>query len=438
MRRFFVYLTCYFLTACCLSRTPAAAQDASVERDIVAYVDAHHDEAVALLERTVNINSGSMNFEGVRAVGQVFGGELEALGFETRWVDGAPFERAGHLVAERTGTGPRLLLIGHLDTVFEPDSPFQAFDLVNDSTAHGPGVADMKGGDVVIVQALAALRAAGVLEDMSITVVMTGDEELSGRPLDLARQALTEAADAAEVALGFENGDGNPATAVVARRGFTGWELRVTGTPAHSSQVFRDDVGAGAIYEASRILNRFYEDMTGEQYLTFNPGLILGGTTVDHDAAQDRGTAFGKSNVVAEHALVTGDLRTISAEQLERAKERMRAIVADHRPRTKAEITFRDTYPPMGASDGNMRLLGMFDQVSRDLGFGPVTAVDPGAAGAADVSFTAGRVAMAIDGLGLGGTEGHTVDETGHLWTLPLQAKRAAVLMYRLTRGEEN
>lgn len=415
---------------------PLSGQEAAIERRMVQYLDGQTTAARVLLERVVNMNSGTMNFAGVRSVGDVFRAEFDTLGFTTRWVDGAPFDRTGHLVAEQRGSGPRLLLIGHLDTVFEPDSPFQRFEAINDSTARGPGVVDMKGGDVVIVYALKALHAAGVLDGMNITVVMTGDEERSGRPLDLARQALIDAADWADIAIGFENGDSDPRTAVIARRGSTGWSLRVKGRPAHSSQIFRENVGAGAIYESARILHRFYEDLSGERLLTFNPGVMVAGTDVTYDETQSRGTAFGKGNVVAEHAMVTGDLRAISAEQLAHAKEQMQRIVAHNLPHTSAELTFTDSYPPLAPSDGNRRLLALYDQVSRDLGFGPVTAVDPRAAGAADVSFTAGLVEMAIDGLGTGGGDDHTVDEWIDLRTLPLQAKRAAVLLYRLGRSE--
>ncbi|MEO7962919.1 MAG: M20 family peptidase, partial [Gemmatimonadaceae bacterium] len=98
------------------------------ERAMLRFVDAHNDEGLTLLERVVNINSGTLNFAGVRAVGDVFRAQLDSLGFRTRWIDGAPFKRAGHLVAEHAGRGPRFLLIGHLDTVFEPDHPFQRFE----------------------------------------------------------------------------------------------------------------------------------------------------------------------------------------------------------------------------------------------------------------------------------------------------------------------
>lgn len=291
----------------------------------------------------------------------------------------------------------------------------------------------MKGGDVAIVHALRALDAAGRLDEMSITVVMTGDEERSGRPLELARAALVQAAEEADIVLAFENGDSNPATAVVARRGSLGWRLDVTGTPSHSSQIFQPDIGAGAIYEASRILHDFYDRLAGEPLLTFNPGVILGGTDVTYDEVSAGGSAFGKNNVVAQSAVVTGDLRAISLDQVERTQAVMRFVAGQNRPGTSATISFDEGYPPLAPTDGNHRLLAMFSQASQDLGFGEVTAVDPRNAGAADVSFTAGYVDTAIDGLGPGGGSDHTVDEWIDLPTLAIQTKRAAVLMHRLT-----
>ena len=413
-------------------RAGAGQQLAPAERGLARYVDAHTREALALLQRVVNINSGTMNLAGVRDVGRIFQAQYDSLGFTTRWVDGSAWHRAGHLIAQHAGRGPRVVLIGHLDTVFEASSPFQRFELLPDSMASGPGVIDMKGGDVVMLLALQALKAQGLLDRLNVTVVLHGDEEESGSPLELARHDLIAAGKGADAAIGFEDGDGDPTTVVIARRGFTGWDLYVQGTPAHSSQVFRDEVGAGAIYEAARILHTFYQELSREPYLTFNPGSILGGNAVQFDEAKSGGTAFGKTNIVAESTVVAGDLRTLSKEQRERTKARMRAIVAEHLPHTDAHITFRDTYPPMAPTDGNKRLLGLYDQASRDLGLGTVSAVDPANAGAADVSFVADEVPMVIDGVGLMGSGGHTVHETANLRTFPTQTKRAAVLLYRL------
>ena len=356
-----------------LAARSAAVPLSRLEQRIVATIDRGVPTALGLLERAVNVNSGTLNFEGVRRVGALFRQPFARLGFDVRWVDGEAFGRAGHLIAVRAGrsAGPRVLLIGHLDTVFEPDSPFQRFERTSDSTARGPGVIDMKGGIVVMLTALQALAESGVLDRMSVTVVLTGDEEKAGTPLELARRDLLDAARRADVAIGFEDGDGDSRHAVVARRGTTEWTLRVGGTPAHSSQIFRDDIGSGAVFEAARILSAFHDSLRGEPFLTFNPGLVLGGTGVGLDSSHVRGTASGKTNVIAESTIVVGDLRTLTPEQRDHAKQVMQRIVAAHLPHTQATIAFEDGYPPLARADGNRRLLAIYDQASRDLGLGP-------------------------------------------------------------------
>lgn len=415
----------------------AVAAPAGVERRLEAAVERGVPSSVALLRRAVEINSGTQNHDGVRAVGRLFAPEFEKLGFRTRWVDGAPWDRAGHLVAERPGRpgALRVLLIGHLDTVFEPSSPFQAWEAIGDTAVRAPGVADMKGGDVVMLLALAALREAGRLDELDVTVVLTGDEENAGRPYERSRAALLEAAKRADLALGFEDGDGDWRTGEAARRGSGGWRLGVWAKPAHSSQVFTPDVGEGAIFTAARLLRAFRDSLAGEAYLTFNPGAIVGGTEVSWEGTANRGSAFGKTNVVAESTFVTGDLRALSIEQREHAKQVMRRIADAAGPHARATIEFTDGYPPFAPTPGNLWLLERFSEVSRDLGHGPVALANPRDAGAADVSFTQGLTPMALDGLGLMGTGGHTVHETADLRTLPLNATRVAVLLARLARA---
>ncbi|WP_421976339.1 M20/M25/M40 family metallo-hydrolase [Roseivirga seohaensis] len=416
--------------------SPLTAQTDKTEKKLIQYVDTHNDEYLNLLKELININSGTMNFEGVRQVGDVLMEKFKALGMEVEWVDGSSFNRAGHLVARiEGGKGKKILMIGHLDTVFEPDSPNQKWSQIDENTIKGPGIADMKGGDVIILQSLAALHSVGLLKEMNITVVMTGDEELSGSPLSESKKALVEAAKWADVALGFENGDGNPATVNVARRSSSGWTLTVTGNASHSSQIFKPKVGAGAIYEASRILYQFYDELAGEEYLTFNPGMIAGGTEVSYNKSENTGTAFGKNNVVSKDVTVTGDIRALTPEQITRTQETMKRIVANHLPGTNATITFAEGYPPFAPTEGNYQLMNLFSKVSQDLGFGEVTAVNPADAGAADISFTAGHIEMGIDAMGMSGADDHTINETGDLRALPKQSKRAAVLIYRLYKG---
>ncbi len=413
--------------------TTAPVGLSATESAVVAEVDRLTPAAVLFLEQIVNVNSGTMNHEGVREIGRMFDLEFRALGMETTWIPmPGDVNRAGHLFAETgSGAGATVLLIGHLDTVYEIDSPFQRYEDLGDGSARGPGVSDMKGGDVVILLALQALHAAGELNDLNLIVALLGDEEETGDPLTISRQHLVGASRRSDAALGFEGGVGGFQSATVARRGFTDWRLEVQGTRGHSSVIFNDRYGAGAAFEAARILGAFYEQLRGEENLTFGAGILLGGTTVEYDPESDRGTAFGKTNVIPQTVIAAGDLRTLTLEQLERARERMRVIVSDNLPRTDAEIHFRDSYPPMAPTAGNLELLDRLDQVSRDLGMGPIEAVDPGKRGAADISFAA-QYTAALGGLGVVGRGAHTPDETVDLRSIPVMAKRAALLVRRL------
>ena len=407
------------------------------ERAIVAAVDAGNGEALTLLQTAVEINSGTHNFAGVRAVGDLFRKEFDALGFKTSWVDGAPFKRAGHLIADHPGSGPRIILIGHLDTVFEKDSVFQRYQVMDERLARGPGIIDMKGGDVIIIAALKALKKAGALDPMNVIVVMTGDEEDAGDPQALARAALVNAAKGAKYALGFEDGPGDPKFAVTARRGTSSWKLEVRAKSGHSSQIFREEMGYGANYELARILDGFRQKLAGEEHLTFNPSLILGGTSLDLDDVLAKGAASGKTNVIAEHAVAIGDLRTLSKQQLEHARGVMKQVMVEAPlGHTEASLTFAEGYPSLPPTEGNAKLLAEYDRASRDVGAGPVTAVSPDRAGAADVSFISDQVPNFIDGIGLMGRDDHSPDEIADLATLPSQTKRAAVLLYRLTTGK--
>ena len=407
-----------------------------LENKIIAIAERDKESAIALLARTVNINSGTMNHLGVKAVGDIFAEEFQNLGLTTTWHDMSEVNRAGHLFAETAGeSGSRcLLLIGHLDTVFELDSPFQKFDRQGDH-ATGPGVNDMKGGDVVILYALKALKEVGVLDDLKLIVALIGDEEKSGSPKSISRYHLIEASKRCDIALGFEIATSLNA-ATVARRGSSGWRLDVSGKRAHSAGIFNDEVGSGAIFEAARILNQFHEQLTGEEYLTFNPGVILGGTDVDYDPSRNKGGTFGKTNVVAQSVVVHGGLRTISPAQEASARARMKAIAENnHLPKTSAQITFQDGYPSMPPTEGNMAVLANLSGVSVDLDQGEVVAFDPGKRGAADVSFVAGYVDV-IDGVGAEGNGAHTLDESIDLATLPLLIQRAAILIHRLSTVE--
>ena len=403
------------------------AQNISAEEQkIVQYIDAHTDDAIALLEKTVNIESPTENLAGVKQVGFVFKEVLDSLGFTTRWIEmPAEMKRAGHLIAEKTGNkGKRVLLLGHIDTVLSGEK-FRR----EGSKAYGTGSSDMKAGDIVLYFALKALDATGALKDSSVIVMLTGDEESSGDPKEISRGDMIAAAKRSDLALSFENGGSNIAT--VARRGASTWMLEVTAKTGHSGQIFKESMGSGAIFEASRILNQFYETLRNEKYLTFNPAVIAGGTEIE---TKDQGfTARGKSNVVPAKVIVRGDLRFISEAQKEAARAKMREVVAKSLPGTSAKITFSDGIPAMPPTEGNYALLKQLDAVSQDLGLGKIEALDPGERGAGDISYIS-HLIPGLDGLGATGRNAHATGEYADLDTLPRQIKRAALLIYRLTR----
>src|SRR3569833_1464034 len=213
-----------------LATTSAQAALSPAEKKMVATGNASQDRDVALLQKLVDQNSGSRNFEGVRAVASMMQAELEPLGFAVRWVPMPETGRAGHLLAEHKGRGKHILLIGHMDTVFEKDSPFQKMVRHGD-TVEGPGVSDMKGGLVIMVSALRAMKAAGTLKDADIRIVLSGDEESAGHPVALARGDMIRAGKWAAAALEFEGlaREHGQVVGSVSRRGSIAWTVNTTG-----------------------------------------------------------------------------------------------------------------------------------------------------------------------------------------------------------------
>jgi len=410
-----------------LSSTFNYAQKISAdEQKIVDYIDSHTQDAIMLLEKTVNIESPTENLTGVKQVGIIFKEEFQSLGFASKWIEmPAEMKRAGHLLAEKNGTkGKRILLIGHIDTVLSGEK-FRR----EGSKAYGTGASDMKAGNIVLYYALKALHANGALKDASVIVMLTGDEESSGKPIEISRGDMIAAARRSDLALSFENGASS--TATVARRGSSGWQLEVTAKTGHSGQIFKETMGSGAVFEATRIINQFYETLRNEKYLTFNPSVIAGGTEIE--IGDGNFTTKGKSNVVAAKAIVRGDLRFINEEQREAARTKMREIVAKSLPGASAKITFSDGIPAMPPTEGNYALLKQLDAVSQDLDFGKIEALDPGERGAGDISYIA-HLLPGLDGLGATGRNAHARGEYTDLDTLPRQIKRVALLIYRLTR----
>ncbi|HEX4045700.1 MAG TPA: M20/M25/M40 family metallo-hydrolase [Gammaproteobacteria bacterium] len=424
---------CIFIAIFLFFTLPLQAQTLSpIEQNIRLTIEQQQPAQLALLKKLVNINSGTNNIAGVKRVGDIMRTELKQLGFKTQWVyPPAGMKRAPTLIAKREGTqGKRLLLIGHLDTVYAPQSPFKQFELKDNGIAKGPGVIDDKGGLVIILFALKALHAVHALDNTTITVVLTGDEEDSGKPTTISRKPLREAANNMDIALDFE-----PAmtlqTVSIARRGITNWTITSQGNEAHSATIFHNTVGDGAIFELSRILTAMHKQLKGEKYLVFNPGLIVGGTQARSDRQAGQGSAFGKQNVVAKTAIAEGDLRFIDPQQEQAAQTKMINIVAQSLPGTHSTIQFEPGIPAMPPTDTNLKLAAAYSAVSVDLGYGAIKTDEPGSRGAGDISHVAGIVPANLVGLGATGSGMHSIAERIELRSLPVQTKKTAIFIYR-------
>lgn len=409
------------------------------ERRIVAAAAAENDRSIALLETMVNINSGTMNFAGVERVGRIMMAELQPLGFSVEWKPMVSAGRAGVVIATHHAAngaaraGKRILLIGHLDTVFELDSPFQKF-VRRGTTAEGPGTNDMKDGLAIMVGALRALHGTGALANAEITIVLAGDEEDAGHPLALARADLIEAGAHSDVALEFEAlaTDNGHDMGTIARRSAIDWTVRTTAQSGHSSGIFSAESGFGANYELARILDTFRRELR-EANATYNVGLVLGGASATVDPDGVKGEASGKSNVIAAQGIAKGDLRTLSNEQTQRIEARMRAVVAEHLPGTGATIEFADGYPAMAPTDGNRGLLARLNEINAALGLPAMAELDPLQRGAGDISFVADKVDCLV-GFGAVGQGSHAPGETVDLGSFDRQIKRTALLIERLSR----
>ena len=411
------------------------------EKAIVAYIDATEQASNDTLQKLVNINSGTHNLDGVRAVAEIMKSQLSDLGFTVRWIPMEQVQRAGVLVAEHPcpepgKCGKRMLLIGHMDTVFEKSSAFQTYS-VNGNIATGPGVNDMKGGLVDMLFALKAMQAADVLKQTDITIVLSGDEEAHGEPSSVSRRDMIAAAHQSDVALEFE---GTPRMegifyGSVSRRSSITWRINTTGETGHSSGIFSVRMGFGAIYELARILDAFRVQLP-EENLTFNVGMVAGGTSVQVDEAGNNGTITGKDNVIAPTAYASGDIRTISNQQTARVEKRMQEIVAHHLPKTTAAITFGEGYPAMAPTAQSRALLGILNRVNASLGFKAMPELDPMKRGAGDISFVA-DIIPGLAGVGATGEGAHAPGETIDLSTQPINTKRDALLMYRLSQIDQ-
>ncbi|MBM7071669.1 M20/M25/M40 family metallo-hydrolase [Shewanella sp. 202IG2-18] len=315
-------------------------------------------------------------------------------------------------------------MIGHLDTVFAKESPCQKFVLDGDK-AHGPGVVDNKGGNLVIRYAMKALAHTNQLKGKCIFVALMGDEESSIGGAKLDRQNLIKFAKKSKAALGFEWQIANKGT--IARRGYTSWKLTSSATAIHSSRIFSKEVGFGSAYEQARVLNTFRKAFSDSNGLTVNPGEIVGGSSVKLKTEKDC-EGYGKDNITAGIVVSEGDQRFKTQAQLKNAKVMMEKIVATPLLKTKSKIEFVDEKPAMAATPENMAIFNKYAEIAAQVGEHNITPLDASKRGAADINHVAPFVPT-LGGVGVLGTGLHSVQETIDLASFPKAMLKTALLV---------
>jgi glutamate carboxypeptidase len=290
------------------------------------------------------------------------------------------------VIGRLPGSGPRLLLIGHMDTVFEPGTVGERPFRIDGERATGPGVSDMKGGLLAGLHALAVLQSLG--RRPSVTFVANPDEEI-GSPFSTPHIRRLAAEHDAVLVLECARANGD---IVSARKGIADFEVTITGRAAHAG--VEPEKGRSAIVEAARQVLALHALNGRWPSVTVNAGLIEGGT---------------RPNVVAASCRLELDLRAASTDEFERAAAEVREIVT--RPSldgVSADLRQAAFHPPMERSAGNGRLAELAIAIAGELGF---ELHDTLTGGASDANTTTAAGLPTLDGLGPVGGDDHSADE---------------------------
>jgi glutamate carboxypeptidase len=394
------------------------------EQELVEWLEGEESGMIALLERITNINTGSLNKAGMAELAEIFSTELRGLGFNVDALPGGLIEMpscpgtnydidlADHVLASKPGNGTRLLLMGHLDTVFRFDSPFQSYRQDGDRV-FGPGVADMKGGLVVMLYALKALHAQGLLQDMDISVLLNSDEEMGSLS---SRQYVEEQAREHDFGLVYESSGMN--NLVRQRKGLGQARFVVNGRASHAGGAHEQ--GRSAIKElAYKIVE--IENLTDyETGVTVNVGIVSGGES---------------RNTVAPCAEALIDLRYPTPEQGVETAAQFEEIFGQvySYPVDSGEISTNSWVslhrPPKIPTEESDYLLEKTRAIGRLLGQ-ELGVTDSG--GGTDGSLSQAVGLPTLDSLGIAGTGAHTIREEARLSSLLERAQLNAVLIARL------
>jgi glutamate carboxypeptidase len=369
---------------------PQRVADAELER-LRAWVDGALPAFLVDLERLVNVDCGSHTVAGVNEVARWMATRFGELGADVEVVPGG--ELGDTVIARWSGAeehARRLLLVGHMDTVFGPGTVAARPFRVEDGRAFGPGVSDMKAGLLAGVYAIAALREAGLpgWPPASVTFLANPDEELASPESTPLVEAAARRADAAFVLeCARANGD-----IVSSRKGVADLVLRIHGRAAHAG--VEPEKGRSAVVEAANKILALSALNGRWPGVTLNVGVISGGT---------------RPNVVAEEAMLHLDLRAIEPATMALADAEIDRIAAQTTvPDVTCEVTRGGRFGPMVRSDGTARLADTAVALAARLGFG---LRDAATGGGSDAGTISGLGVPVLDGLGPIGGNDHAPGE---------------------------
>lgn len=368
-------------------------------------IETKHEKMVQFLEKMVNIDSGIDSPEGVANVARIIGDKLAEMDFSVEYLDypGA----CTHLLAKKQGTGNKeVMIIGHMDTLFPIGTVAKRPFTIKDGKAYGPGVLDMKGGITIALFALEALYESG-WNDKNVTVLFAGDEE-PAHPKTNAPELFEQHAKGKEAVFNMETASAGQAV-LVGRKGNIHPELIVKGIAAHAGADL--DKGASAIVELAHKIIAVNKLTDKERGLTFNCGVITGGTV---------------ANAVADSASVVIDMRYLTAADGAEGLESLRKIAAENViPGTSCEVSnLRERFTPMEVTEGNLKLYEIVRQQGEKLGLAVEKKVG---GGASDAGWTVRAGAPSLCAMGARGSFNHSDREFIELDSLVERTKLLAL-----------
>lgn len=398
------------------------------EKSLAAWVDENQQPILDQLKDWVEINTGTDNIEGIDRFRTILMNELTQLGFSTEVIDvepidvlncdGSQMKFASHLLATKgSGGGKRLFLNGHMDTVFSADDDFQKLEILPNGVLKGPGVIDMKGGLVVMINALRALDAQGALDNANLTVFLNSDEEigsLSSRPM------IEKLAANHDIGLVFEGTRDNRMTRL--RKGLGQARMKVTGRESHAGTAHEHGVSAN-LEMAHKIIE--LEKLTDyDKKITVNTGVVAGG--------EKRNTVSGCSDTYIDMRYPTAELGAYLDEGLRKIAEKRYTENAEYPEFPKTEYWSKLHRPAKAGNEIVDQLIAEAMGVSAIIGE-PVEGANT-SGGGTDGSISQAVGLPTLDTLGVNGSGAHSSREETTVASVITRTKLAAIMIGRVLR----